>query len=164
MAAVVAVSTTVQAEPGEVYSLVADLARMREWSPEAATMTWLDGATEPKPGAKFRGANSRGRFYRWHTLCEVVTAEPGRGLGWRSTYLGMSVAVWRYDVEGDGAGGTALTETWEDERGLAMKVIGFIGTGVADRATHNAATMRTTLERIKATAEGAGGAGGQKET
>ena len=159
MAAVVTVSTTVRAQPADVYALVADLDRMGEWSPEARTTTWLDGATAAMPGARFRGANGRGRVYRWQTVCEVVSADPGRELAWRSTYLGMRVALWRYVFEPAGEEGTRVTESTEDERGVLMKIVGFIGTGVADRATHNAETMRTTLQRLKATAE-AGGRGG----
>ena len=128
-------------------------------------MTSLDGATEPTPGARFRGSNSRGRFYRWRTMCEVLTAEPGRALAWRTNVISACVwPVWRYAFEDDGAGGTEVTETWEDERGVAMKVVGFLGTGVADRAAHNAETMRTTLERIKAAAEAEARGSGQKAT
>lgn len=45
------------------------------------------------------------------------------------------------------------TETWEDKRGAILSFLGPLATGVKDRAAHNEAGMRTTLERLKAAAE-----------
>jgi uncharacterized protein YndB with AHSA1/START domain len=148
----VEVSTSVAAAPEVVYALVTDLARMKEWSPEATSVTWLDGATGPAPGARFRGANRNG-VYRWSTTCTVVTADPSRELSFRTTWGPLSVALWRYRLAPDGSGGTRLTESTDDERGFGMKVIGVLGTGVVHRAAHNEETMRATLAAIKAAAE-----------
>ena len=56
----VEVTTTIAAPPHAVYALVADLTRMGEWSPETTGVTWLGGADEPRPGARFRGTNRNG--------------------------------------------------------------------------------------------------------
>ena len=46
-----------------------------------------------------------------------------------------------------------MTESFEDHRGLIIKVLGRIATGVGDRPDHNRKGMQATLERIKAAAE-----------
>jgi uncharacterized protein YndB with AHSA1/START domain len=153
----VEVSTTIAAPPLAVYELVADLSRMGEWSPETTGITWLGGATEPHPGTRFRGANRNG-VRRWSTTCTILTAEPGRELSWESRLLGRPVARWCYSFAPDGGGGTTLTETSEDRRRAVFRALGGIASGVSDRETHNAQSMRVTLERLKTAAEG--GAGG----
>jgi len=149
-------TTTIGAPPGEVYALVADLPRMGEWSPETTGITWLGGATEPRPGARFRGANRHGK-HRWSTTCTVVAAEPGRELSWKSSLFGRPVALWRYSFEPDGQGGTRVTETTEDQRRAVFRALGGMASGVSDRKSHNAESMRVTLERIKAAAEARSG-------
>lgn len=148
----VQVAATIAAPPGDVYSLVADLARMGEWSPETTGITWLGGASEPRPGVRFRGSNRNG-LRQWNTICTVVTAEPGRELAWVSRLFGRPVALWRYQFEPEGTGGTKVTETTVDQRGAVFRAFGGIASGVSDRKTHNAESMRVTLERLKAAAE-----------
>ena len=152
MAEPVAVSLEVDAPPEMVYALVADLTRMGELSPETVEVTWLDGAAAAVPGARFRGANRRGRR-SWSTTCTIVTADPGRELSWRSSSLGLSVALWSYRFDETATGGTLVTETTVDERSALLRRLAPLATGVPDRAAHNAVTMRATLERIKAEVE-----------
>jgi uncharacterized protein YndB with AHSA1/START domain len=151
----VEVTTTIAAPPQTVYALIADLSRMGEWSPETTSVTWLGGATEPRLGARFRGANRNG-LRRWSTICTVVAAEPGRELAWESRLFGRPVALWRYVFEPDGSGGTTVTETSEDQRRAVFRALGGVASGVSDRKTHNAETMRVTLERLKGAAESRG--------
>ena len=76
--------TVSMAAPAEVvWSLVADVTRIGEWSPECRRADWLDGAAGPGIGVRFRGHN-RWKLNRWSRVCEVVEAEPGRVFG-RST-------------------------------------------------------------------------------
>jgi hypothetical protein len=49
----------IDAKPAELYDLVTDVTRMGEWSPECVRCVWLDGATGPAVGARFRGSNRR---------------------------------------------------------------------------------------------------------
>jgi uncharacterized protein YndB with AHSA1/START domain len=151
----VEVTTTIAAPPQTVYALISDLARMGEWSPETTGVTWLGGDTEPRIGARFRGTNRNG-MRRWSTICTVVAAEPGRELAWESRLFGRPVALWRYRFEPDGSGGTKVTETTEDQRRAVFRALGGVASGVSDRKTHNAESMRVTLERIKGAAEGRG--------
>ena len=133
--------------------MVADLTRMGEWSPENEGATWLRGATGPKPGATFRGANRNGKK-KWRTAGTIVDAEPGRLLTFRIKAAGFKVAEWRYIFDTI-ATGCRVTETWMDQRGKIAKALGKPVSGVADRATHNRATMERTLEQLKAAAESA---------
>jgi hypothetical protein len=135
-----------------VYALVADLARMGEWSPEATSVKWLGGASGARSGARFRGTNRNG-WHRWRTTCTVVRAEPGAELSWEARTFGLPVALWRYVFAPDGAGGTVVTESTQDRRGSLVRVVGTLATGVRDRAPHNEETMRATLEHLKAAAE-----------
>jgi uncharacterized protein YndB with AHSA1/START domain len=148
----ITVTTTIAAPPDVVYALVADLTRMGEWSPETTGITWLGGATEPRRGARFRGANRNG-VHRWSTVCTVLSAQPGRELAWESRLARRPVAVWRYTFEPDGSGGTRVTETSEDRRRAVFRALGGVASGVSDRRTHNTESMRVTLERIKTAAE-----------
>ena len=140
--------------PAEVvWSLVSDLTRMGEWSPETERVEWMGGATGPSVGARFKGHN-RFRGRRWSTTGTIVAADPPRELAWDVTsVLGLAVARWRYVIEPVDELSCRLTESTEDQRGALMKVLGNLATGVKDRGEHNAAGMRATLERIKAAAE-----------
>jgi hypothetical protein len=59
-----AVTVHMNASPDDVFALVSDVTRIGRYSPETFEAEWIDGATEPKVGAKFRGhvkRNGRGR-------------------------------------------------------------------------------------------------------
>lgn len=148
----VEVSVRIAAPPGLVYSLVADLARMHEWSPETTGVEWLDGATGPVVGARFRGANRNGRR-SWSTVCTIVALEPPREIAWQVSAYGLRVSRWSYRVEPSGDGGSILTESSDDERAALLRLAAPAATGVSDRAEHNRRTMTETLARIKAAAE-----------
>jgi uncharacterized protein YndB with AHSA1/START domain len=150
--ATVTVSTTVEAPGERVYDLVSDITRMGDWSPESQGGRWLDGASGPAVGARFKGRNQRG-WRRWSTTCEVTEADPGEAFAFRVTSIGgMRVATWRYRMEPAGSS-TTVTEEWTDDRGGTMKVLGRLATGVPDRAEHNRAGMQQTLTALKAAAE-----------
>ena len=147
------VSTTIDAPPEAVYRLVSDLPRMGEWSPECVRCEWLGGAEEAALGAQFKGYNRRG-VRRWSTKNEVVVAEPGREIAWDTkSVFNLPAARWRYRIEPTAGGGSQVTESTEDRRGVVVKVLGLLATGVSDRKTHNTEGMKATLERIKSEAE-----------
>jgi uncharacterized protein YndB with AHSA1/START domain len=148
----VTVTITIAAPTDVVYALVADLSRMGEWSPETTRITWLGGATEPRRGARFRGANRNG-VHRWSTTCTVLRAEPGRELTWESRLARRPVALWRYTFEPDGNGRTRVTEMCEDRRGAVFRALGGVASGVSDRRAHNAQSMAVTLDRLRTAAE-----------
>ena len=68
------------AAPAElVWDLVSDVTRIGEFSPETFEAQWLDGASGPQAGARFRGHVRRsGRGPVYWTTCTVTASEPGR--------------------------------------------------------------------------------------
>lgn len=149
----VEVSVEVAAAPSVLYGMVSDVTRMHEWSPENVACEWTGGTTGPAVGARFTGKNRRGSR-RWSSVNEVVEAEPGVAFAFRTTALGLKVSLWRYAFAGDEAAGTCtVTESWTDERGGLITVVGRLATGVADRDAHNRDGMRQTLDALKAAAE-----------
>jgi hypothetical protein len=145
-------SVDVDAAPDVVWSLVSDLPRMGELSPENTGGSWRRGATGPAVGARFRGANRRS-WRRWSTDVQVVECEPGRRFAFDVRSLGLPVARWSYDVTARNGRGCTVTETWQDRRGRLMDTIGLLATGVADRSSYTAVSIERTLAAVKARAE-----------
>ena len=144
-------SRDVAAVPEAVWSMVSDITRMGEWSPENEGAAWLAGATAPIVGASFRGTNRQGAK-RWKTVATVTSAEPGRRFTFQVIAGRMRVAEWDYTFRTSPMG-CLVTETWTDQRGRLATAIARRVTGVADRPTHNRAGMEVTLERLATAAE-----------
>jgi len=150
----VSVSVDVAASPDVVWGLVSDLARMGDWSPECTGVKWAGaapGPTGPTVGAVFKGRNKIG-IRRWSTKGTIVAADPNQRIAWDIAALGLPVARWSYTIE-PADGGCRVTESWQDKRGAIINAVGPLTTGVKDRAAHNEAGMRATLERLKTAAE-----------
>jgi polyketide cyclase/dehydrase/lipid transport protein len=145
------VSTHVSAPADRVWRLVSDVARMGEWSPETISAEWLDGATGPTVGARFRGRNKRRGS--WRTTCTVTAAEPAGTFAFR---VGRGETTWRYDVASDGDD-CVLTESFEIVKppGPLGRWFTKLGTGVSwsEREDDLVEGMRQTLERLKLAAE-----------
>ena len=145
------VSADIAAPADKVWSLVSDLPRMGEWSPENTGGRWIDGATGPTTGARFRGSNRKG-LRRWSTTCTVTAADTGKRFAFDVTYGPLAISSWEYTFTTNGTS-TTVVEEWTDRRPAWMKVMSIPVMGVADRAEHNRQGMQHTLERLKATAE-----------
>ena len=143
----------IDATPEEVYDLVTDVTRMGEWSPETIRCVWLDGATGPAPGTRFKGTNRRG-IARWSTKPEVVVAERGREFAFVTHSIGPSTR-WTYRFEPAPGGGTTLKESFEalDPASKSLVFIERHIMRITDRKADLEAGMLRTLERIKAVAE-----------
>ena len=76
---------------------------MGRWSPECWKCTWLDGATGPAVGARFKGYNKRG-VMRWSTVSTIVVADEPSHIVWEVDESGMR---WGYRITADGAGRTS---------------------------------------------------------
>jgi uncharacterized protein YndB with AHSA1/START domain len=147
------VHTHIDAPPEKVWSLVASLERMGEWSPECYRVTWLDGATSPaKPGTHFKGRNKWGPV-SWAMACEVKTAQPGREISWSTVQHGRDLVTWKYNFEPEGSG-TNVTESFE-VHWLPPLARFFEDLLMVNRDRSREDAMRATLERIKGVAEGA---------
>jgi uncharacterized protein YndB with AHSA1/START domain len=137
-------SVHIEAPPEKVYDLVSNVTRMGEWSPETVSCQWVDGATGPAVGAKFKGRNKAG-IMRWSTTPEVTAAEPGREFAFKT-----SDTNWRYTFEPDGSG-TKVTESFDAPHyNFFLNLV----QPVRKRQPAIIQGMQTTLERIKAAAEG----------
>ncbi|MBQ0827190.1 SRPBCC family protein [Streptomyces tagetis] len=108
----------VSATPAQVYRVVSDLGRSKEWSPECRGGEWTEG--EPSAvGSVFRGENLRGEDVvgwaplvrgTWYTEARVVAAEPGRTFRWMMLTHAREdqESVWGFDVEDAEGGGSWL--------------------------------------------------------
>jgi hypothetical protein len=142
----VEVSRTIAASPEQLYDIVSDLPRMCELSKEHEGGNWVDGATGPAVGAKFKGRNANER-HTWSTIATVETADPGKQFAFGVAAGPMKIARWGYRFE-PVEGGTLVTESWDDRRGWLITKIGAIVSGISDRATHNRSEMEYTLEAL----------------
>ncbi|MCU1675147.1 MAG: polyketide cyclase [Frankiales bacterium] len=143
-------SAVVQAPPETVWAMVADVTRMGEWSPECDSCTWIDGATGPEVGARFKGHNRRG-WATWSTTCTVLECEPGRvfafAVGGRPD---APDNVWRYSFV-PAPDGTMVTETVEFPKpmGAAAKLVTLLTIRVRDREADLKRGIEKTLERLQ---------------
>ncbi len=144
-------SVTVQAPAQRVWELVSDLPGMGELSPENTGGSWADGATGPTVGARFRGSNRSG-WRRWSTTVVVTRCVPSTEFVFEVSTAGLKVAEWGYTVVPEGEG-CSVTETWTDQRGRLMNVLGKLATGVADRTAFTETSIDQTLAAVKAAAE-----------
>jgi uncharacterized protein YndB with AHSA1/START domain len=150
-----AVTIEIAAPPERVYDLVSDISRMGEWSPECVRCTWTKGATGPEVGARFKAKNKGGRGPAWFNTPAVTVAEPGREFAFNRSGPGIGSYTFRYVMEPT-ATGTRVTESFDAERplGPVMSWITEVWTGSHDRDADLHQGMATTLDRIKAAAEG----------
>ncbi len=145
------VTVHMKAPPDRIWALVSDVTRIGEYSPETFEAEWLDGATGPAVGTRFRGhvkRNGIGPTY-W-TTCSVVTCEPGREFTFGVGKPGKPLNTWGYRLEPSGDG-TDVTEFFELTPTMALRLYWLL-LGWA-RGRTNRKGMRTTLERIKAEVE-----------
>src|SRR5258708_23866680 len=90
------VRTHIDAPPGAVWALLANLERMGEWSPECYHVQWLDGAGSPATArARFPGRN-RFRWMRWSMTCPGTNAQPGHELAFSTIQRGREPVRWRH--------------------------------------------------------------------
>lgn len=144
----------IDAPPEKVYGVVTDVTRMGEWSPETVKGEWLDGATGPTVGARFKGTNRKG-LVRWSTKPRVLVADEGREFAFVTESGGNDITKWSYRFEPDD-GGAKVTESFE----MLNDVPGIITFAekhimrIKDRKADLEKDMAKTLERIKAAVEG----------
>ncbi|MEY4373683.1 MAG: hypothetical protein RL219_2452 [Actinomycetota bacterium] len=145
------VTVHMNASPTAVWSLVSDVTRIGEFSPETFEAEWLDGATGPAVGAKFRGhvrRNGRGPVY-W-TTCKVLECEPERVFKFGVMMGNNALNVWGYRLAPSGSG-TDVTEFFEMRPSAFTRLYWAIAGKARGRTNRNG--MQATLERIKAVVE-----------
>ena len=100
----VLVEAHVDAPPSRVWELVSDIALPARFSEEFQGAEWLDGATGPTAGARFRGTNRHPAIGEWETTSVVVACDAERAYGWAVGDPDRPSASWRFDLEPDGTG------------------------------------------------------------
>jgi hypothetical protein len=141
-----AVTVHMAAPAEKIWDLVADIRNTGKFSPETFDAEWLDGATGPALGAKFRGhvkRNEIGPIY-W-TTCRVTACEPGSEFGFAVLLGNRAVNTWHYRFAPNAAG-TDVTESFKVPMPRLLRATSFLG---FLRKRRNMRDMRTTLERIK---------------
>ena len=143
------VSVVIDRPPLEVWTAVADVTRMGEWSPECTAGRWVGGAGGPAVGAKFEGDNVAkvaGRtMKRWTTTSEVSACEPGIVF----EFVAEGYTTWRYDFVPEG-NGTRVTESFSY---VPSGFTGFMYNSVFRRESMMTKGMSATLSRIKTNLE-----------
>jgi uncharacterized protein YndB with AHSA1/START domain len=138
----------IDAPVAKVWSLVSDLNRMPEWSPQCRVMKPLGPL---RPGTRTVNVNRRG-LLMWPTTCTVTDVVPEKRVAFR---VNTNNTVWSYELEPT-ATGTRLTETRNAENGVkkasTMTVNALFG-GVPSFERELVEGMNASLARIKAAAE-----------
>lgn len=155
------VTAHVDADPSAVYSLLADVTRHADLSPEVDSASWLDGATFATPGARFEVRNRAGkRGWTWRNRPVIEVADAGREIAWSRTEPFAGTVVWRYVLEPED-GGTRVTSSYEVTAPISRVGWFIIGAVFAcgDRRVELRAGMEQTMERLRelTAAEVAGG-------
>ena len=140
----------IDARPEAIYDLVADVTRTPELSPEIVQCVWLDGATGPVVGARFKARNKMPNRPTFSNKPVVTITERGRTFGFARTEPFGGTVEWRYDFTPDGDG-TLVTEYFKLGSSLPLKAYWLVLGPLRGRT--NAKGMRTTLGRMKAVVE-----------
>jgi uncharacterized protein YndB with AHSA1/START domain len=145
------VTVHMAASPERIWELVSDVTRIGRYSPETFEAEWLDGATGPTVGARFRGhvkRNGKGPTY-W-TTCTVLESVPGREFAFGVGSSEKPLNVWRYRLEPAGDG-TDVTESFKLADKALLRLYWALFGWARGRTNRNG--MQATLERIKAEVE-----------
>lgn len=147
-------SIVVDVPAAELWDIVADVTRIPEWSPVCHRVEWLDPTHDAVVGARFRGHNKLNGA-RWSRDCVITEADPGRVLAFSTMFKGQESTRWRYRLEPTGAS-TTVSEAYQvvlipPWLRLLRRLPGVVAKSERDTAWN----VSTSLERLKAIAEGA---------
>jgi uncharacterized protein YndB with AHSA1/START domain len=139
----------IDAPVSKVWSLVSDLSRMPQWSPQCRMMKLLGPL---RPGTRTLNLNRRNMLF-WPTTATITEVVPERKLAFR---IPLNTSVWTYELEPT-ANGTRLVETRHAENGVTA--VSTAATKAALGGVDNFEKellegMNQSLTRIKAAAEG----------
>ena len=133
----------------KVWSLVSDLSRMPQWSPQCRLMKTLGGPL--RQGSRTINLNRR-KYLMWPTTCRITEVVAERKLAFR---VNENNTVWSFELEPT-ATGTRLTETRHAENGVkpvSNLLVNLAMGGVPSFEGELVDGMNASLDRIKAAAE-----------
>ena len=143
----------IDASPDKVWGLISDITKMGDYSPEVIEAEWMDGATGPAVGARYRGHVRRNEKWPvYWTVCRITECQPGQVFEFIVLLSDRPVNTWRYEFGATDDGGTDVTESFDLGDNLAIKIWRPLGGFLRER--RNRRDMLRTLERVKAIAEG----------
>jgi uncharacterized protein YndB with AHSA1/START domain len=139
----------IDASPQAVWSVVSDLQRMGEWSPQCKKMKVFGGPVGK--GTRTLNINRKGLLV-WPTSAKVVTFEPNKALAFR---IVENKTIWSYTLTPT-ANGTTVVEKREAPSGtsavsslLVKRILG----GIDEFDVELVEGMNSTLRRIKTESE-----------
>ncbi|MEU0542362.1 SRPBCC family protein [Nocardia sp. NPDC005978] len=138
----------IAATPEQVWSVISDLKRMPEFSPQCIRMQPLG---KVKTGTWTVNLNKDGAKV-WPTTSRIVRFEPNRALAFRMT---ENRTIWSYTLEPT-AEGTRVTQRRDVPNGVTWIVRKVIDTTLGGEASFEAALvsgMNETLGKIKKSVE-----------
>ncbi|MEZ5212304.1 SRPBCC family protein [Gordonia sp. (in: high G+C Gram-positive bacteria)] len=147
------VTVTIAAPADAVWSLISDVTRIGEFSPETFEAQWLGEADGPVAGARFRGhvrRNEVGPIY-W-TTCTVLECEPERVFTFGVGSSSNPVTRWGYRLTPSPDGASVdVTETFDFTSSWWAQPYWLLLGGLRRRRVRQ--DMLRTLERMRAVAE-----------
>jgi hypothetical protein len=146
-------SIAIDAPADRLWEIVADVTRIPEWSPVCHAVEWIDGSSTAVVGARFRGHN-RLNGARWSRECVITEAEPGAVLAFSTLFKGEESTRWRYRFEGDGPSTTVREAYQIVTMPRWVRMVRRLPGALAKTERDTAQNLTTSLERLKAIAEG----------
>lgn len=144
----ISATVSMNAPVDRVWSVISDVTRMPEFSPELQKVILIGNAGGV--GQNLIGLNRR-RWLWWPTTSKVVRFEPGRAIAWRTRESG---ATWVYELSAGEGGATEVSARRLLPGFTAMSKVATPLMGGAINHDHELADgLRVTLERIKQTVE-----------
>lgn len=144
----------VEAPPAVVYDILADVTRTPERTPDIVRCEWIDGATGPAVGARFKAINKQGRGPNWSNKPVVTVADPGREFTFTRTEPFAGTIEWKHVLAPEGTG-TRVLESYTVLKPLTIVGWFIIGTlyGLKDRRKNLHDSMVDSLDRLATIAE-----------
>lgn len=139
----------IDASPEALYDFISDVTRTPERTPDIVRCEWLDGATGPAVGARFKAINKQGRGPNWSNKPVVTVADRGREFSFTRTEPFAGTVLWRHVFVPEGTG-TRVIESYEVVKPIAWFGWFIIGTvyGLKDRQTGLRESMAASLDRL----------------
>ncbi len=145
----------IEASPEALYDIKADVTRTPELTPDIARCEWLDGATGPVVGARFKAINvPKGRGPKWSNKPVVTVADRGKEFTFTRTEPFGGTIEWKHVFTAEGTG-TRVTESYTVLKPIALFGWFIIDTlyGQKDRQRDLRASMVASLDRLAELAE-----------
>jgi hypothetical protein len=144
----------IEAPPEVLYAILSDVTRTPERTPDIVRCEWIDGATGPAVGARFKAINTAGGRKKWFNKPIVTVADPGREFTFERTEPFAGTIEWKHVLTAEGTG-TRVTESYTVLKPLTIVGWFIIGTlcGLKDRQTDLHDSMVNSLDRLAEMAE-----------